>query len=82
MATAPTLPDRTSRTYCRPSQDGMRSGAARRNSVAWQEYRSSPGSTWSGVLRVASDSIASVQRGMGAGSGSLSGTLRSHASFQ
>ena len=60
----------------------MRLGAARRNSVAWQKYRSSPGSTSSAVLRVAADSIASVQRGMGAESGSPSGTLRSHASFQ
>ena len=43
MASAPALPERTSCTYCLPSHDGMRSGAARSSSVAWHAYRSSPG---------------------------------------
>ena len=83
MARAPALPERTSCRYWLASQAGMRSGAARSSSVAWQAYRSSPGAAGSGGRRVAAVSVARVQPGAGAaGPGSPAGTRLSHASFQ
>ena len=82
VARAPALPERTSCRYCLASHAGMRSGAARSSSVAWQAYRSSPGAAGSGGRRVAAVSVASVQPGAGAGPGSPAGTRLSHASFQ
>jgi hypothetical protein len=82
--------DRTSCTYCLMSQGGIRSGAARSSSVAWQAYTSSPVSG-SEALRVVRASTGRLHPGwLGRGGAAplplaaapAAGTRRSHASFQ